>query len=51
MRFFSNCSMLYTIVGNYVKAEEYIKIALNRLPTRPNFLLNYSNILAKTNRF
>lgn len=50
MRYFSNCAMLYTIIGNFQKAEDYIKIALNGIPGRTSFLFNYANILSKTCR-
>ncbi len=43
--------MLYTIVGNYQKAEEYIKEALRGNSGRSTFLFNYANILAKTQRY
>ena len=43
--------MLYTIVGNYKKAEEYINKALSGNPERSTFLFNYANILAKTHRY
>jgi|JI10StandDraft_1071094.scaffolds.fasta_scaffold89393_2 hypothetical protein len=42
--------MLYTIIGNFQKAEDYIKIALNGIPGRTSFLFNYANILSKTCR-
>lgn len=51
MRFYSNCSLLYTIIGNYEKAEKYIKVALNKMPNKSNFLFNYANVLSKINRF
>lgn len=51
LRFFSNCAVLYTILNDCKKAEEYIRIALRKMPERTNFIFNYANVLSKMGKF